>query len=246
MRSRDLAGFPQKHDNSESTPARSNAVVSDVSLASGFWIVIFLADDPPSPIRRISAAGSSMSRRESRRLLAKELAAAATAYQVAVVIPHCAECSKPCCRLDPLVLELDWKQLKTIWRIEESRSTFDRKLCSGKGPEEIRAGDGLYFAHGKTCPAYDETGHSCRVYGQEIKPVGCSDFPLYEDGSSVVADLRCEAVDLNALITWMASAVGPKFRIVHSVNEEFTFLVTLSVHRVTGAATVSKRQGNQK
>ena len=187
-----------------------------------------------------------MSRRESRHLLTKELAAAAAAYQAAIVIPHCAECSKPCCRLDPLVLELDWKQLKTIWRIEESRSAFDRKLCSGKGPEEIRAGDGLYFAHGKACPAYDETSHSCQVYGQEIKPVGCSDFPVYEDGSSVVADLRCEAVDLNALIAWMARAVGPEFRIAHSTNEEFTFLVTLSVRRVTGAATVSKRQGNHK
>jgi Fe-S-cluster containining protein len=175
-----------------------------------------------------------MSSRESRRLLAKELAAAAAAYQVAVVIPHCAECSKPCCRLDPLVLELDWKQLKTLWQIEESRTAFDRRLCSGKGPEEIRVGDGLYFAHGKACPAYDETGRSCRVYGQEIKPVGCSDFPVYEDRSSVVADLRCEAVDLDALIAWMAHAVGPEFRIVHSANEEFPFLVTLSVQRVAG------------
>ena len=219
---------------------------SDVSLASGFRIVVSVADEPPPPILRIAAAGSSMSRRESRRLLARELAAAAAAYQAAIVIPHCAECSKPCCRLDPLVLELDWKQLKTIWRIEESRSAFDQKLCSGKGPEEIRAGDGLYFAHGKACPAYDETGRSCRVYGQEIKPVGCSDFPVYEDGSSVVADLRCEAVDLDGLIAWMARAVGPEFRIVHTANDEFPFLVTLSVRRESGTATVSKRQCDQK
>ncbi|NTV68925.1 MAG: YkgJ family cysteine cluster protein [Azonexaceae bacterium] len=187
-----------------------------------------------------------MSRRESRRLLPQELAAAAAAYQAAVVIPHCAECSKPCCRLDPLVLELDWKQLKTIWLIEESRPAFDRKLSSGKGPEDIRAAGGLYFAHGKPCPAYDQAGHSCRVYGQEIKPVGCSDFPVYEDGSSVVADLRCEAVNLDALIAWMADAVGPEFRIVHSANEEFPFLITLSVRRVAGAAAVSKRPGKRK
>jgi len=183
-----------------------------------------------------------MSSRESRRLLAKELAAAAAAYQLAVVIPHCAVCSKPCCRLDPLVLELDWKQLKTIWRIEESRSSFDRKLCAGKGPEEIRAADGLYFAHGKVCPAYDAAVHSCQVYGQEVKPVGCSDFPVYEDGSTVVADLRCEAVDLDALIAWLTRAVGPEFRIAHSANEEFPFLVTLTVRRVAGTATVGKRQ----
>ena len=187
-----------------------------------------------------------MSRRESRRHLAQELAAAAAAYQAAVVIPHCAECSKPCCRLDPLVLELDWKQLKSIWRIEESRTAFDRKLCSGKGPEEIRAADGLYVAHGKPCPAYDETGHSCRVYGQEVKPVGCSDFPVYEDGSSVVADLRCEAVNLDALVAWLARAVGPEFRVVHSADKEFPFLVTLSLRRVAGAATVSKRQDKQR
>ena len=69
---------------------------------------------------------------------------------------------------------------------------------------------------------------------------------MYEDGSSVVADLRCEAVDLDALIAWMARAVGPDFRIVHSANEEFPFLVTLSVRRVAGTATVGKGQGSRK
>jgi hypothetical protein len=109
--------------------------------------MISVADAPPSTTRRTSAASSSISSRESRRLLAKELAAAAATYQVDVVIPHCAECTKPCCPLDPLVLELDWKQLKSIWQIEESRKYFDRRLCSCKGPEEIRAGDGLDYAN---------------------------------------------------------------------------------------------------
>lgn len=180
-----------------------------------------------------------MSSRNSRRLLAKELAATAAAYQVAVVIPHCAECAKPCCRLDPLVLELDWKQLKALWQLEESRTAFDRRLSSGEGPEEIRAGDGLYFAHGKACPAYDETGRSCRVYGQEIKPLGCSDFPVYEDRGSVIADLRCEAVDLEALAIWMTRSVGRGFRIVQSADEEFPFLVSLSVRRVAGRRDTS-------
>lgn len=75
-----------------------------------------------------------MNSRTPRRFLADELAAAAAAYQAAAIIPHCVECSKPCCRLDPLVLELDWKQLRALWRIEESRAAFDRQLCSGKGP----------------------------------------------------------------------------------------------------------------
>ncbi len=169
-----------------------------------------------------------------RRPLAKDLAEAAAAYQVAAVIPHCTQCAKPCCRLDTLVLEVQWKQLKSFWRIDESRHAFDRRLASGKAPQEIRAGNGLYYIHGKACPAYDETGGTCRVYEKELKPAGCSDFPVYEDGSSVVADLRCEAVDIEALTAWMGRAVGPEFRIVQSADREFPFLVTLSVKRLSG------------
>ncbi len=72
------------------------------------------------------------------------------------------------------------------------------------------------------------------VYEKELKPAGCSDFPVYEDGSSVVADLRCEAVDIEALTAWMGRAVGPEFRIVQSADREFPFLVTLSVKRLSG------------
>jgi len=175
-----------------------------------------------------------MSPRNPRRALATELAAAAAAYQDAAVIPHCTTCSKPCCRLDPLVLELDWKQVKVFWLLDESRTAFDRRLASGRGPEEIRAGNGRYYVHGKACPAYDEAGTSCRVYGQEIKPVGCSDFPVYEDGGDIVADLRCEAVDIKALADWIARAVGPAFRVVQSADKEFPFMVSLAVKRVAG------------
>jgi Fe-S-cluster containining protein len=180
-----------------------------------------------------------MSSRESRRLLAGGLTVAAANYQLAVVIPHCAECAKPCCRLDPLVLELDWKQLKALWQLEGSRTAFDRRLSSGKGPEEIRAGNGLYYAHRKVCPAYDAAHRSCRVYDNELKPSGCSDFPVYQDRGSVVADLRCEAVDLEVLAGWIARSLGPEFRIVQSADEEFPFLVTLSVKRVASTSTVS-------
>jgi Fe-S-cluster containining protein len=226
--------------------APSIAAEPDISLASGFRIVISVPDDRPCTILCTFSAGSSMSSGESRRLLAKELAAAITAYQDAIVIQHCAKCAKPCCRLDPLVLELDWKQLKALWQIEESRKAFDRRLCSGKGPEDIRAGDGFYYAHGKVCPAYDEAGWSCKVYGQELKPSGCSDFPVYEDRGGVVADLRCEAVALDELVAWMARAAGTGFRITTSANEEFPFLVTLSVRRAGGTETVSKRQRDRK
>lgn len=174
-----------------------------------------------------------MTTKDQRRHLASVLAAAAAAYQEAAVIPHCAVCAKPCCRLDTLVLELEWRQVRTLWSIDEARKTFDRRLAAGQGPEEIRAGNGLYYIHSKPCPAYDTEQQSCRVYGQDVKPAGCSDFPVYEDEGDVIADLRCEAVDLDALVAWIARAVGPEYRIVRSADKEFPFLVTLSVRRAS-------------
>lgn len=170
-----------------------------------------------------------MSTRGTPRRLAKALAAAAAAYQAAAISPHCGECAKPCCRLDPLVLELDWQRLKVLWQLDESRTAFDRRLASGKGPVEIRAQDGIYYAHRKVCPAYDEARRTCRVYGQELKPPGCTDFPVYADRGCVIADLRCEAVDLTALRAWIARSIGKDFRIIQSADAEFPFLVTLSV-----------------
>jgi len=172
-----------------------------------------------------------MSTKDPRRSLAQQLATAAEAYQLAAVIPHCTECAKPCCRLDALVLELDWKEFKSLWKLDESRKAFDTRLAAGKGPEEIRAGNGLYYAHRKPCPAYDEAGRACRVYDQDVKPPGCSDFPVYEDGGHLVADLRCEAIDLATLTAQVAQAIGPDFRVVQSADKDFPFLVTLSVKR---------------
>lgn len=74
----------------------------------------------------------------ARRSLATELAAAAAAYQTADVIPHCTQCAKPCCKLDALVLEMEWKQIKTLWKISDSRAVFDERLAAGEGPQEIR------------------------------------------------------------------------------------------------------------
>lgn len=158
----------------------------------------------------------------------------AAAYQAADVIPRCAGCAKPCCRLESLVLELGWKQLKSFWRLEESRAAFDRRLSAGQGPEEIRAGNGLYYIHRKACPAYDEVHRTCQVYDQEIKPAGCTDFPVYQDGDGIIADLRCEAVDLKALTALMARSLGREFRIVKSADVDFPFLVSLSVRRTAG------------
>lgn len=179
-----------------------------------------------------------MSKRPARRLPSQELAAAAAAYQASTVIPHCAVCARPCCRLDALVLELEWKQLKFFWHLDESRPAFDRRLASGQGPADVRAGNGLYYAHSKPCPAYDEAGHSCRAYDHPLKPVGCSDFPVYQDAGDVIADLRCEAVDLDALTAGLKQAVGTEYRIARHADEEFPFIVTLS-------AKPAKRSGNR-
>lgn len=175
-----------------------------------------------------------MSHHNTGRTLAKALAAAAATYQARSVIPHCAVCSRPCCHLDPLVLELEWKQIKSFWRIEESRPAFDKRLSTGAGPQEIRAGNGLYYVHGKPCPAYDANRPGCTVYDQPLKPGGCSDFPVYEDADALIADLRCEAVSLEDLVTTLADTLGPSYRIVSKADAEFPFLVTLAAKRAGG------------
>lgn len=175
-----------------------------------------------------------MNPRKPRPRLEQALADAIAAYQAASVIPHCPECTRSCCRLDPLVLELEWRQVKTFWRVEQARAAFDRQLAAGKGPTEIRAANGLYYAHGKPCPAFDPKGQSCTVYDQPIKPVGCSDFPVYQDGDCVVADLRCEAIDLKALSARLAEAAGTGYRVVQSADAEFPFIVSLMLKRTAG------------
>ena len=181
-----------------------------------------------------------MSNQELQPRLSEKLQAAAASYQDAHVIHHCAACTKPCCALDALVLDLNWKQVKVFWQLEEARAAFDGRLASGTGPEEIRAANGRYYVHRKPCPAYDLTQRNCRVYNQPIKPAGCSDFPVYEDGGCLIADLRCEAVNIEALTDWIARALGPEYRIIQSADRDFPFLVSLSL-RKSGAKRAPTR-----
>jgi len=175
-----------------------------------------------------------MNSRNPPRTPVKALAASAAAYQTAKIIPHCPRCAQPCCKLTKLVLELDWAQVKGLWQLKESRQEFDRRLAAGKGPVEIRPANGLYYAHQKPCPAYVD-GRGCSVYQTPLKPVGCSDFPVYEDGGELTADLRCEAVDLPALKAWIARDLGPDWRLAQSADRDFPFLVTLSPRPATPA-----------
>ena len=160
---------------------------------------------------------------------AAPLAAVAAAYQASAVIPHCPSCRAPCCKLDKLVLDLNWKQVKTLWHVDLPRQAFDQSLATGDGPAEIRTAQGRYYIHSKPCPAYDPAIPGCRIYDQPLKPVGCSDFPVYEDQGVIVADLRCEAVKPDDLTAALRDALGPDTRIARSADPEFPFLVELTV-----------------
>ncbi|WP_415033234.1 hypothetical protein [Azonexus sp.] len=163
------------------------------------------------------------------------LAAVAAHYQATAVIPHCAVCRAPCCQLDKLVLDLEWRQVRVLWRIEEARAAFDARLDAGCGPQEIRRAEGRYYAHQKPCPAYDATRPGCRIYDQALKPVGCSDFPVYEDGGVVIADLRCEAVHADTLRQSLQQALGPQVLVRQSADPDFPFLLEFSFKRRTKA-----------
>lgn len=110
------------------------------------------------------------------------------AFQREHVIPHCTRCSRPCCALTDVVLDLSFAEVKGLYRISSSKKAFDRAL-----PPSIRTQGGRYYAHGSPCPAFHTTAQTCGVYGTSSKPQGCSDFPVYEDGEAVTVDLRCEA-----------------------------------------------------
>ena len=105
------------------------------------------------------------------------------AFQREHVIPHCPQCSRPCCALTDVVLDLSFAEVKGLYRITSSKKDFDRAL-----PSSIRTQGGRYYAHGSPCPAFDTTAQTCRVYATSTKPVGCSDFPVYEDGDAVTED----------------------------------------------------------
>jgi len=151
----------------------------------------------------------------------------ARGYQAEVVIPRCEGCRRPCCRLESLVIELDWPRLRALWGIEEAREAFDRRLARGEGPPEIRAEGGMYYAHGSVCPAF--RGGRCAVYDTPAKPPGCTDFPVYEDEGRLVADLRCEAVDPDEVEARLLAAFPPPARLRRRPDRRFPFLVRWTV-----------------
>ena len=166
-----------------------------------------------------------------RERAAAAVAAAARSYEARVVIPHCASCARPCCALTDVVLELEWPQAQALYQITSSRTDFDRSLGNGTGRSDIRAQGGRYYAHAQPCPAFDETARRCRVYDTEQKPPSCTDFPIYEDGDAITADLRCEAVALEVLGQKLDAAAGPDFTVVAVPDLQFPELVSFELRR---------------
>lgn len=109
--------------------------------------------------------------------------------------------------LTDVVLEFDWKHLRELYAIALGQKAFDRSLRDGSGPEYVRKQAGLYYTHGSPCPAYDEATRRCRHYRSRLKPDSCTDFPLYLDGDTIVADLRCEAMHKDRLLAHLQNTL---------------------------------------
>lgn len=148
--------------------------------------------------------------------------AAVDAHQARVIIPHCAVCTKPCCNLDELVLEMEWKSAQALYQIKGTRAAFDKTLHEGDGPPDLKESHGKYYAHTQPCRAYVD--RKCSVYGTDKKPEGCSDFPLYVDGDAVTADRRCEAIDVDEVQRHLESFLGRPM--TKTIDAQFDFFVT--------------------
>lgn len=153
------------------------------------------------------------------------------------MLPHCPECRRPCCRLETLVLQLDWRRLHGLWGVRESRRAFDLRLARGEGPPEIRSQGGLYYAYQRVCPAFDPESRRCRVYEGDLKPPGCTDFPVYLEEDRVTADLRCEAVDPDALEARLRDLAGPRVVVEKRTDRTFPFLVSFRARRRSRGGT---------
>jgi Fe-S-cluster containining protein len=160
----------------------------------------------------------------------EEVTRACKEFEAQVVIPHCVSCKHPCCKLEQVVLELDWKRAQALYQIGLPRREFNRTLKDGTGPAHIKEAAGIYYAHQKPCPAYDDVSKKCNVYNSWEKPDNCSDFPVYEDGDVVTTDQRCEAMDLDALEAHLKKTFGDVV-VEREPDPRFPVIVSLRVWR---------------
>jgi Fe-S-cluster containining protein len=154
------------------------------------------------------------------------------AYEARVVIPHCPSCSRPCCALETVVLEMTWPQAQQLYQIKGTKQAFLQALHDGEAApalqQHLKESHGKLFAHGAPCPAY-RADKSCGVYGTAHKPSACGEFPIYADGDdALTVDLRCEAIDLQVLDEELQP---PRGTLTRHANAQFPFLVTYQVKR---------------
>ena len=123
-----------------------------------------------------------------------------------------------------MVLEFDWRHLVSFYGITAGQKAFDRSLRDGSGPAYIRKQADLYYTHGSPCPAYDETSRRCRHYQSRLKPENCSDFPLYLDDKTIVADGRCEALESGRLLTRLRE-LYPARSFIAQPDRDFPYLI---------------------
>lgn len=67
----------------------------------------------------------------------------------------------------------------------------------------------------------------CSAQGTPLKPPGYKDVPVSQWGGALVADLRCEAVDIEVLEAEVQSTLDLRSGLQRRRNPEFPFLVTL-------------------
>lgn len=149
-----------------------------------------------------------------------DLTEALNQFQQQKINSHCSSCSRPCCLLTDVVLDFTWPQFTALYEIKISQRQFDQGLQQRGEPTYIRKQEGLYYAYGSPCPAYDTANKKCNVYNTPLKPVNCSDFPLYFDGDEIIADSRCEALDLATLLTQLRQTF-PTLHFRHTQDRQF-------------------------
>ncbi len=151
------------------------------------------------------------SRPAARAAVLARLVQAAKTFEADVVIPHCAQCSRPCCGLTDVVLDLGQREALALYQIQKGRPL----------PAALRRQGPRYYAHGAPCPAFDTSSHRCGVYDTDVKPQGCSDFPIYADDDVITIDLRCEAI----------AAAQQRFEdaLVSTLNDDETLAISVDV-----------------
>ncbi|HEY4223426.1 MAG TPA: hypothetical protein VGO62_18840 [Myxococcota bacterium] len=151
----------------------------------------------------------------------------ADTIQARDIIPHCAVCQRPCCKLDDVVLALEWPQARDLYQIKTRKKEFDANL-----PPYIKEDRDMYYVHKRPCPAYVDK--KCSVYGSKTKPQSCTDFPIYaevdddDETDFLTVDTRCEAVNLKTIEAEVVARY-PKHQVLVHPDDEFPEIVTIKL-----------------